>query len=623
MTEANERVTEALVRKWASALTLPGGGQPACDEQWPANATLKAALTRASKNGKGNGKPDFILYDPSDPDDLVIVIEAKAETKNHHRAEEEALWYASYLNKGRPVIAIAVSGQNAIELRWSFFLLRSGEKLPVSALKATRLKKPVSGDRYSEPTDWEGMKDAAHFAPIDEASLAKFAQTFHNFVRAEADISSNEKPLLVAGSLIALEDPGFTRQVQSGIATPDEWAAAIERVLVVKEVPHTRKANMLKYFDTLKGHKNLEREVVYAGVSRPVIHHIAQMLNDEIHPLMNRKSHHDVVGQFYSEFVKYTMSDQKDGIVLTPPHITKLFADLAKVDKSSVVYDPCAGTAGFLVAAMSRMLDGVTAEEADDIKKHRLIGIELDPRIFTLGSANMILRGDGKANFHQGSSVDDRDIEDATGVNRDGEQTVTDRLRPTVALANPPYSKGKSGNGQSELDFIEKTLRVLDREGTGIFIVPRSSATASKNKEVRRRILHSHRLDAVMTVPSELFMNVGTETCIMVFTAHVPHDQDPKRKTWFARWEDDGFKKFKGRRIEGDDWPVIRDRWEESFRDRTIETGFSTLHRVDADMDWLAVAYLETDYSKLTEQDFAKAIFDYTAYLGGESDGHA
>lgn len=95
-------------------------------------------------------------------------------------------------------------------------------------------------------------------------------------------------------------------------------------------------------------------------------------------------------------------------------------------------------------------------------------------------------------------------------------------------------------NGQSELDFIASMLHYLKEEGIGIAIVPMSCA-GNAGKSLRTEILKHHTLLAVMTMPSQLFFDshVGTATCIMVFKAHVPHDEN--RSVFFGRWIDDGF----------------------------------------------------------------------------------
>lgn len=66
------------------------------------------------------------------------------------------------------------------------------------------------------------------------------------------------------------------------------------------------------------------------------------------------------------------------GVVLTPAHITEFFADISEVNKTSVVFDNCTGTCGFLIAAMSRMIKDANGDIAIEksIKKNQLIGIE-------------------------------------------------------------------------------------------------------------------------------------------------------------------------------------------------------------------------------------------------------
>ena len=89
------------------------------------------------------------------------------------------------------------------------------------------------------------------------------------------------------------------------------------------------------------------------------------------------------------------------GIVLTPKHITELFCDLAQLKTTDKVFDPCCGTAGFLIAAMHKMVK-MTEDESQrrSIKRDQLFGIELQSYMFTIATTNMILRGDGKSNLH-------------------------------------------------------------------------------------------------------------------------------------------------------------------------------------------------------------------------------
>ena len=79
-------------------------------------------------------------------------------------------------------------------------------------------------------------------------------------------------------------------------------------------------------------------------------------IKENIKDFIKTYEYFDVLGQLYIEFLRYANSDKGLGIVLTPPHITEFMAELAEVNKNSVVYDNCAGTGGFLVSAMNLMI---------------------------------------------------------------------------------------------------------------------------------------------------------------------------------------------------------------------------------------------------------------------------
>lgn len=107
----------------------------------------------------------------------------------------------------------------------------------------------------------------------------------------------------------------------------------------------------------------------------------------------------DVIGRFYIEFIRYAASEQKSGLVLTPGHITELFCDLAELRLSDIVYDPCCGTGGFLVAALLRLfkLAGNDMKKRSHIRQKQLCGCELRPDMFAYACSNMRFRGDGKS----------------------------------------------------------------------------------------------------------------------------------------------------------------------------------------------------------------------------------
>lgn len=84
-----------------------------------------------------------------------------------------------------------------------------------------------------------------------------------------------------------------------------------------------------------------------------------------------------------------------------------------------------------------------------------------------------------------------------------------------------------------------------------------------------------------------------------------------------------GFKKKKNLgRVEQIDiltekskWVEIETKWIDTYRRSDVIDGFSAVHKVTGDDEWLCEAYMKTDYSKLTAKDFQKTINNYLAYL--------
>src|SRR5690625_6273341 len=174
---------------------------------------------------------------------------------------------------------------------------------------------------------------------------------------------------------------------------------------------------MLDRFKFLQRHVLLNQRNKDLG--KTPLRHFAEILDRDVFKVVSDPTYSafDVLGNFYGEFVKYGGSDGNSlGIVLTPHHITDLMATLIDVNSDAVVLDPTAGSASFLIAAMRVMFadaerrhkgDLVTLEnKLDEIKRFQLHGVELQEKLFAVGTTNMILRGDGKANFQRNSIFD-------------------------------------------------------------------------------------------------------------------------------------------------------------------------------------------------------------------------
>ena len=593
----NERITESLTRqpvsKFLDAIYI--------EEQRSDNPKIDKLLKTASKKGGGKGYPEFIISYKTNPD-LLIIVECKAditkhESKNRDKysefAVDGALLYASYLSKGFDVLAIAVSGETRQTLKVSHFLyLREGGK-------AT----PIFGDKLLSIDDYlNGYLKSPEKFRQDYNSLLDFAKRLNEKLHTYK-ILENQRSLLISSILIALENPAFKRSYASHKKPENLAVSLIQTVsdeLESANITGKKLENLNIQFGFIKTDTSLSKK-------ENVLKEIIDEIDENINAFIKTHKYFDVLGQLYIEFLRYANSDKGLGIVLTPPHITELFADLAQVNKNSIAYDNCAGTGGFLISAMKKMIADAKGDEAKikEIKLKQLIGTEYQSHIFALAISNMYIHQDGKTNIINGNCFDEKIIDEIKAK------------KPTVGFLNPPYKSNKKTD-TDELEFILNNLECLVDGGTCIAIVPMSSALAIKGKiyELKKELLEKHTLEAVLSMPNDLFIDsdVGTVTCVMIFTAHRPHFKG--KKTFFGYFKNDGFEKRRKGRIEiNGKWNGIKNEWLKAFLNKTDTPSLSVNVEVNADEEWCPEAYLITDFTKIVKDNFISNLKDHCIYL--------
>ena len=602
----NERITENIVREKLKNVGITESNGFLIEEQKSQNPLIDKLLKNASKSGGGIGKPEFIISKKDDKD-FLLIIECKAdigdhmsEPKNQYSkyAVDGVLLYASYLAKEFNVIAVAVSGQSEKELKISSFL--HPNKVSAPSLLLDTKKIPVT-----EILAWENY---IRYAKYDEnlmqarqSSLLRFSRELHNYLRDYAKITETEKPLLVSGVLLALMEKGFKvayRQYEGEVLAKKVFRAVQEIIggtkLGINQ--ESKKNAIVNAFRFIEDHPELQKFDKKKNESP--LAHIVRDIDEHAKPFTESRYDFDTIGAFYAEFIRYTGGDKQGlGIVLTPKHITELFADLAKLNKNSVVLDTCCGTGGFLIAAMKKMTEEVSDNEKQKILEQSLIGVEQEPKMFALAVSNMILRGDGKTNLYQGDCFDEEIF-----------KQIKDKA--TAGFINPPYSQ--KGDDRHEWNYVITLLDALQKNAIGIVIVPMQLAI--NHHPLREQLLKEHRLEAAMSMPDDLFYPIASVPCIMVFTAHVPHNSDKSHESWFGYWKNDGFEKIKKEgRIPTVQWKEIREKWLDMFRRKNIP-GKGIWKKVGVKDEWCAEVYLETDYSDVTEYDFKKSVLDYAAF---------
>lgn len=547
---------------------------------------IAKALASASKSGSGeHGYPEFTAV----LKDFVLVIEDKKDTNFHVKFSDTdisiacdklesiknyaingAIHYAKHIiekTSYKKVFAIGASGDEKHHKIQPVF---------VNEDKVIFLDTIDTFENFSEENIDNYYKiEVLKETPPEELELAeiiKIAKDLHEELRNYGGLTEQEKPLVVSAILLALEERSFL--VES--LTCDEvkkdgeviFNALSTYLNRAKVTPDTKKQAILSKFSFIVDRPQLNN--FDERLNSSAIAFFTKTISNSVSKAFKINITEDILGRFYGEFVKYSGGDGKGlGIVLTPRHITELFCELLELKPSDIIFDPCCGTAGFLISSMHFMLKDIKDKnQIKRIKKEQIHGIEIRDDLFAIATTNMILRGDGKSNLRLADFIkEDITIVKEIGLSEKDKEfncklrekiqeeknegkilEMMEQLKQsgaTVGMMNPPYSQAKKKDTAhlSELHFTLKLLDSLknDSNSRAAVIVPQSTMVG-KNKEqqkLKEQLLERHTLVSVITLNKETFYGVGTNPCIAIFKAHVPHDKD--RRVKFFNFEDDGF----------------------------------------------------------------------------------
>jgi len=594
---ANERKTENIVRSHFEQFK----DIIHSEEQFSDSSKIDKLLKTASKKGSGKGKPEFIISFKNNSD-LLIVIECKADILKHESANRDkfsefavdgVLLYSSYLSKDFDVLGIAVSGETIQNLKISHFLHLRNER------KATEIfgNKLLSAQNYLD-----GYLHSPEKFRQDYNSLLEFTKKLNEKLHTYKILES-QRSLLISCILIALENQAFRNSFISHKTAKELANSLVQTVsneLENANISGKKLENLNIQFSFIKTDTSL-------STKENILKELITEIDENVNQFIKTHEYFDVLGQLYVEFLRYANSDKGLGIVLTPPHITELFAELAQVNKNSIAFDNCTGTGGFLISAMKKMIEDAKGDQnkIKEIKKSQLIGVEYQAHIFALAVSNMYIHQDGKTNIINGSCFEEGIIAEVKAKN------------PTVGFLNPPY-KGDKKNDIEELEFVFNNLECLVDGGICVAIVPMSSSIAISGKGLlmKKKLMENHTLEAVLSMPNDLFIDsdVGTVTCIMIFKAHKPHPKN--KKTFFGYFKDDGFEKRRKGRIDKEgQWNSIKENWLTAFINRDDVPNLSINKEVTAIDEWCPEAYLKTDFKVLTKQHFIKNLKEHCIYL--------
>jgi type I restriction enzyme M protein len=229
----------------------------------------------------------------------------------------------------------------------------------------------------------------------------------------------------------------------------------------------------------------------------------------------------DVIGNTYIYLIERFASDagKKAGEFYTPRQVSKLLARLTRPKAGDRICDPTCGSGGLLIEAA-----GVI--EATGSRDFALFGQEVNGSTWALARMNMFLHSKDAARIEWGDTLNSPAL------------VENDRLmRFNVVVANPPFSLDKWGAEHADTDrfnrfwrgvppkskgdyaFITHMVEIaLPQEGRVAVVVPHGVLfRGGAEGRIRRSFIEENLLDAVISLPGNLFPTTSIPVAILVF----------------------------------------------------------------------------------------------------------
>ena len=277
----------------------------------------------------------------------------------------------------------------------------------------------------------------------------------------------------------------------------------------------------------------------------------------------------DTKGDLFEHVLRQIRQAGELGQFRTPRHIIRAIVQLIDPHIGETIYDPAAGTAGFLVAAWDHIRlansspDGIEEIEVEgktlkrglgdtlnreavrQLHEATFYGADVDPQMVRLATMNLTLRGLDQVRVLRRNALTrslDRSAKAELGMPSQGFDVI---------LANPPFSGGldrdrivedvKIGRtAQTELLFLQYMLNQLKDGGRCGVVVPEGVLFGPTNahRELRRRLIENNTVEAVLSLPSGVFNPYsGVKTSVLIF-----RKGGTTERVMFLHADNDGFK---------------------------------------------------------------------------------
>jgi type I restriction enzyme M protein len=240
----------------------------------------------------------------------------------------------------------------------------------------------------------------------------------------------------------------------------------------------------------------------------------------------------DLLGAAYEYLVKdfADSAGKKGGEFYTPAWVVRLMVRLIKPQAGMFVYDPTCGSGGMLIQSKQYLEE--TGQDAGNIA---LYGQDSNPTTWAICKMNMFLHNINDA------QVALEDTIQAPQFVEDGYIKKFDRV-----IANPPFSQNYSRTNmefpqrfrygfapekgkKADLMFAQHMIASLNDKGVMATVMPHGVLfRGGVERAIREGIVRANIIEAIVSLPSNLFYGTGIPACILVINKKKPKNLDNK-----------------------------------------------------------------------------------------------
>ncbi len=256
---------------------------------------------------------------------------------------------------------------------------------------------------------------------------------------------------------------------------------------------------------------------------REIIDHI-----DELR-FQSQKEKHELSHLYEAKIKNMGNAGRNGGEYYTPRPLIRAMIQVVRPKIGERIYDGACGSAGFLCEAFEYLNSqpGLTTKNARMLQERTFYGKEKKSLAYVIAIMNMILHGIEAPNIIHTNTLTENLAD------------IQDKDRFDVVLANPPFG-GKERKevqqnfpirtGETAFLFLQHFIKMLKAGGRGGVVIKNTFLSNTDNASVslRKLLLESCNLYAVLDCPGGTFQGAGVKTVVLFFEKGTS-----TRKVWY------------------------------------------------------------------------------------------